>query len=124
MCTPFLNSLGIKMASGAASIVVSRAGSTLFEIAACGIPSILVPFTESHGGHSKKNAFTYAHAGACSVIEEANMTSNILNSEINRIVGDQKTSEQMARNAKAFHKSGAAATIAEELIKMALSHEA
>src|SRR3990167_2467862 len=120
----FLNPLAIKMAAGAATLIISRAGSTLFEIAAWGIPSILVPFTDSHGGHSKKNAFTYAHAGACSVIEEANMTGNILNSEIDRIVGDQKTSEQMARNAKAFHKSGAAATIADELIKMALSHEA
>ena len=38
----------------------------------------------------QKNAFNYARAGACSVIEEMNMTGNILFSEINRIVKDKK----------------------------------
>jgi UDP-N-acetylglucosamine--N-acetylmuramyl-(pentapeptide) pyrophosphoryl-undecaprenol N-acetylglucosamine transferase len=76
----FLNSLQIKMVAGAATLIISRAGSTLFEIASWGVPSILVPFTNSNANHSKKNAFSYARAGACSVIEEANMTANILSS--------------------------------------------
>ena len=35
----------------------------------------------------EKNAFSYAHTGACNVIEEMNMTANILSSEIERITG-------------------------------------
>ena len=119
----FLNPLQIKMAAGVATIIVSRAGSTLFEIASWGVPSILVPFKNSHGDHSRKNAFSYARVGACGVIEEANMTANILSSEIERITNDKIGYEQMAKNAKAFNKPGAAEKIARALVNIALSHE-
>lgn len=119
----FLNPFLMKMASGASTIVISRAGSTLFEIASWGIPSILIPFTNSNADHSKKNAFNYARAQACSVIEEINMTGNILLSEIERIIKDKKTYEIMANNAKNFNKAGAATKIARELVNIALSHE-
>ena len=113
----------MKMAAGASTIIISRAGSTLFEIASWGVPSILIPFTESNGDHAKKNAFAYARSGACSVIEEINMTSGILSSEIERITGDDATLDQMAKNARNFSKSGAAEKIARELVDIALSHE-
>jgi UDP-N-acetylglucosamine--N-acetylmuramyl-(pentapeptide) pyrophosphoryl-undecaprenol N-acetylglucosamine transferase len=119
----FLNVLQMKMAAGAATIIISRAGSTLFEIASWGIPSILVPFNNSNGDHSKKNAFSYARAGACSVIEENNMTANILCSEVERIIGDKTGYQVMAQNAKTFSHPGAAQKIARELVDIALSHE-
>ncbi|MFA6353853.1 MAG: UDP-N-acetylglucosamine--N-acetylmuramyl-(pentapeptide) pyrophosphoryl-undecaprenol N-acetylglucosamine transferase [Candidatus Paceibacterota bacterium] len=120
---PFLNSLQMKMAAGAATIVISRAGSTLFEIASWGIPSILVPFKNSNADHSRKNAFNYARAGACDVIEEANMTANILSSEIERITEDKVGYEKMVKNVKAFNKKGAAEKIAQVLVDIALSHD-
>jgi UDP-N-acetylglucosamine--N-acetylmuramyl-(pentapeptide) pyrophosphoryl-undecaprenol N-acetylglucosamine transferase len=119
----FLNSLQLKMVASAATIIVSRAGSTLFEIASWGVPSILVPFTKSNANHSKKNAFSYARSGACSVIEEPNMTANILISEIERILTDKTTYEIMKQSAKAFSKQGAAEKIARQLVDIALSHE-
>ena len=119
----FLNPLQMKMAAGAATLIISRAGSTLFEIASWGVPSILVPFTESNADHAKKNAFNYARAGACSVIEEMNMTANILCSEIDRIVGDKIIWDRMAESALAFNKPEAAEKIARELVDMALAHE-
>ncbi len=119
----FLNPLEIKNASGVASIIISRAGSTIFEIASWGIPSILIPFSESNSDHAKKNAFNYAYAGACSVIEEDNMTANILSSEIERILGDKEIAAAMSKNAKAFNKPDAAMKIARALVDMALSHE-
>ncbi len=123
LATPFLNPLQMKMASGAAEIIISRAGSTIFEIASWGVPSILIPFTNSNADHSKKNAFSYARAGACSVIEEGNVTANILSSEIERILSDKTIYGQMVQNAKAFSKPGAALKIARALVDMALSHE-
>ncbi|MFH1201017.1 MAG: UDP-N-acetylglucosamine--N-acetylmuramyl-(pentapeptide) pyrophosphoryl-undecaprenol N-acetylglucosamine transferase [bacterium] len=120
---PFLNPLQMKMVAGVATIIVSRAGSTLFEIASWGVPSILVPFKNSHADHSRKNAFSYARAGACGVIEEANMTANILSSEIERITNDKISYERMAQNAKAFNKSGAAEKIARAIVDIALGHE-
>src|SRR3990167_9064123 len=118
----FLNPLDLKMAVGAATIIISRAGSTIFQIAAWGVPSILVPFTESNADHAKKNAFAYARAGACSVIEEANMTANILSSEIERIIENETNWKQMSENAKAFNKPGAAMKIARAIVDLALSH--
>ncbi len=119
----FLNPLAMKMAAGVATIIVSRAGSTLFEIASWGVPSIVIPITTSNGDHQRKNAFSYAHVGACSVIEEMNMTANILSSEIERITEDKETLDRMTRNAKAFNKTDASSKIAREIVDMALSHE-
>lgn len=119
----YLNPLQMKMAAGAASIIISRAGSTIFQIASWGVPSILIPFKNSNADHSRKNAFSYARAGACSVIEEANMTANILCGEIERIIDDKQEYQSMAQNAKAFSQEGASDKIARELVDIALSHE-
>ncbi len=119
----FLNPLSMKMAAGVATIIVSRAGSSIFEIASWGVPSILVPITNTNLDHQKKNAFSYARAGACTVIEEANMTAGILSSEIERITGDKTELELMSKNAKSFHKPKAAEKIAQAIIDIALSHE-
>lgn len=119
----FLNNAQMKNAAGAASIIVSRAGSGLFEIATWGIPSILIPITNTNLDHQKKNAFNYARAGACSVIEEVNMTANILISEIERILSDKVVYDRMAKNAKSFNKENAAEVIAQELVNISLKHE-
>ncbi|MFA5937147.1 MAG: UDP-N-acetylglucosamine--N-acetylmuramyl-(pentapeptide) pyrophosphoryl-undecaprenol N-acetylglucosamine transferase [Candidatus Paceibacterota bacterium] len=119
----FLNPLAMKMASGVANVIVTRAGSSLFEIASWGIPSIVVPITTSNGDHQRKNAFSYAHTGACNVIEEANMTANILSSEIERIIEDKTIWDKMSKSAKAYNKPDAAIKIAQELVDIALSHE-
>ena len=119
----FLNPLALKMAAGVATIIISRAGSMLFEIASWGVPSILIPITNTNMDHQKKNAFNYARTGACSVIEEMNMTANILSSEIERITGDKTIYKTMAQNAKSFAKPDAAMKIARALCDIALSHE-
>lgn len=120
---PFLSPLGLKMASGVANVVVSRAGSALFEIASWGVPSVLIPITNTNLDHQKKNAFSYAHAGACAVIEEFNMTANILSSEVERITTDKELWDQMSKNAKAFSKTDASTKIARALVDMAMLHE-
>lgn len=120
---PFLNSLAMKNAAGAADLIVSRAGSTIFEIASWGIPSVIIPITNSNDDHQRKNAYNYAHTGACIVIEEANMTSHILYSEIDRIIENKVVSEKMKNATSIFGKKNSAEMIAEEIIKIALSHE-
>jgi len=42
----YLAPLSMKMSAGVASLVISRAGSTIFEIAQWGIPSIILPLTQ------------------------------------------------------------------------------
>jgi UDP-N-acetylglucosamine--N-acetylmuramyl-(pentapeptide) pyrophosphoryl-undecaprenol N-acetylglucosamine transferase len=123
MPMPYLNQLTKKMAAGVATLMISRAGSTLFEIASWGLPSIIIPITTSNGDHQRKNAFNYARAGACSVIGESNMTANILSSEVDRILDDKVGYERMVASAKAFGRHGASMKIARELVDIALSHE-
>jgi UDP-N-acetylglucosamine--N-acetylmuramyl-(pentapeptide) pyrophosphoryl-undecaprenol N-acetylglucosamine transferase len=119
----YLNPLALRMGAGVASVVVSRAGSTIFEVASWGVPSIIIPITNSNGDHQRTNAFSYARAGGCEVIEEKNLTPNILASEIERLSAEKEVREKMSESAKAFYKPEAARLIAEEILKIALSHE-
>ncbi|MBX4210467.1 UDP-N-acetylglucosamine--N-acetylmuramyl-(pentapeptide) pyrophosphoryl-undecaprenol N-acetylglucosamine transferase [Candidatus Parcubacteria bacterium] len=119
----YLNNLALRMSAGIASVVVSRAGSAIFEIAAWHIPSIIVPISDSNGDHQKQNAFAYARSGACVVIEEANLTGNILASEIQRLIENQKIRETMRAGTEKFFKIDSAEKIAKEIIKIALKHE-
>lgn len=123
----YLNNLQMQNAAGAADLVISRAGSSLFEIAGWGIPSIMIPLSQEKMGrnaiHQKKNAFTYARAGAATVIEEENLTANILVAEVERILSDRVTWHAMGKSAKEFYKPDAAGKIAREIVDIALSHE-
>ncbi len=119
---PSLNPLSMKMAAGAASLVISRAGSTIFEIAAWGLPSIIIPISESNNDHQKKNAFNYARHGAAEVIEENNLSTNILISEIKRFYDDPTRREKMEAAAKNFYVPDSAEKIAKVLLDIAISH--
>ncbi|PIQ67024.1 MAG: undecaprenyldiphospho-muramoylpentapeptide beta-N-acetylglucosaminyltransferase [Candidatus Zambryskibacteria bacterium CG_4_9_14_3_um_filter_40_16] len=119
----FMDTLTLRSAVGAADIIISRAGSTIFEIATWQVPSIIVPIGKSNGNHQVKNAFAYARSGAATVIEEENLTSNIIVAEIDRIVTNEEIKNKMVDSTKSFVKPEAAKVIAEELIKIGLKHE-
>lgn len=122
---PYLSDLETKMFGGACDVIVSRAGSTIFEIAAWGKPSIIIPGRGEvfHGDHQRKNAYHYARTGACTVIEEANLTSSVLKNEIDLILEHKDRYDTMAMHAQHFFKADAAHIIATEAIKIALEHE-
>lgn len=120
----YLNNLAMRMSAGIADIVISRAGSTsIFEISSWEKPSIIIPIPEDISHDQRKNAFAYAREGAASVLEQNNLTPHLLESEIDRILGDNKLQEQMIEGAKKFKRPNAARMIAEELVKVALEHE-
>lgn len=120
----YLNSLAMRMAAGAADLVVSRAGSgAIFEIAAWGKPSVIIPIPESISRDQRKNAFAYARAGATHVIEEVNLSPHVLVAEIHKIMDNSELRAEMAKNAKKFSRPEAANKIARALIDIALKHE-
>jgi len=118
---PYLNALNLRMAAGAADVVISRAGSTIFEIASWGRASIIIPIPEPTSHDQKTNAYSYARSGAAIVIEEKNMAPGILLAEIQRATTTEK--EKMQEAAKAFARRDSARLIAEELIAIGLQHE-
>ena len=118
----FLNNVQAKVFSGAVDIVVSRAGSSLFEIAAWGKPSIIIPYVYAHGDHQRKNAYHYARTGAAVVIEESNLTPSVLLGQIQQILESADLYSAMSAHAKAFFAPDAGRKIAIEALSIALSH--
>jgi UDP-N-acetylglucosamine--N-acetylmuramyl-(pentapeptide) pyrophosphoryl-undecaprenol N-acetylglucosamine transferase len=119
----YLNTLALKMAAGAASVVVSRGGSTVFEIACWGLPAIIIPITISNGDHQRKNAYSYARDGGAVVVEEANLSAEIIVNEIDRILSDKGLHTKMVDAAKKTASHNAGNVIAQELVRIALDHE-
>jgi len=120
--TPFLNSMSYKKAAGCANLIISRAGSTIFEIASWGIPSILIPITNSNGDHQRKNAYNYARTGACEVIEENNLSQAVFLAEVDKILSSKQKMVEMSKNALGFANHEAALKIAKEAMDIAISH--
>lgn len=120
----YLDDLAMRMAAGAASLVISRAGSGIFEIAAWGKPSILVPIPDEIVKDQTTNAFTYARSGAAIVIEQNNLSPTLLISEIDRIMGNSDLHARMSLAAQASSNADAARLIAQEILNIGLSHEA
>ena len=114
---PFLNENEIRHAYAVADLIVSRAGSgTIFEIAALGKPSILIPLPESAQNHQVENAYAYAATGAAIVLEEANMRPHFFLERILSIVSDRAETERMSSAALRFAKPNAARIIADYLL--------
>ncbi len=106
-----------------ASLIISRAGSTsIYEIAQHGKPSLLIPIPESISHDQRTNAFAYAHAGAALVLEEANLTQNLLSSEIDRIMKNPVILTEMALKAQAFAPQNGGRAIADMALKIASEH--
>lgn len=120
----YLDPLALRMSAGVANLVISRGGSTIFEIAAWGLPSIIIPISDTNGDHQRKNSFNYARSGGAIVIDENNLTPEVLLSEIKNILENQTKIEQMKKGALSFAKTDAAYKIAEQIIDIAESHEA
>ncbi|HEY1037521.1 MAG TPA: UDP-N-acetylglucosamine--N-acetylmuramyl-(pentapeptide) pyrophosphoryl-undecaprenol N-acetylglucosamine transferase [Candidatus Paceibacterota bacterium] len=119
----YLNNLAMRMSAGVASLIVSRGGSTIFEIALWGIPSVLIPITNSNGDHQRKNSYNYARESSAVVIEESNLSPEIILNEIERIMTGPKLAEKMRTGAKTFARADSANLIAQEILKIALRHE-
>lgn len=119
----YLHDLSMRMAAGAADIVISRAGSTIFEIAGWGIPSIIIPIEDSNLDHQRQNAFNYARYNAAVVIEESNLSTDIIINELDRILNNKDLYKKMSEGAKTFSRPSAARNIAEVVLSVVAEHE-
>ena len=119
---PFLKAGELRHAAGIADIVVARAGSMVFEIAAWQIPALLIPLPHAAQDHQRENAYQYARSGAAEVIEEANLKPNLLLAEIRQLIADNNRLQEMRVAAQKFARLDAADKIASELLKLGI-HE-
>ena len=114
----FLDENQMKAAYNIASLVVSRASSTnIFEIAALGKPSILIPLPTSASGHQLKNAQIYQETGACINLNPFNLTPDEFYQALINLMEDPAKLKKMAENAYNFSKPNAAQDIAKLILK-------
>jgi len=113
----------MRLAGSVADIIISRAGSTIFEIAIFGKPSILIPLPIAREDHQRENAYSYARTGAAIVIEEPNLRSGVLLSVITKLLEDRERRTVMSTACKEFAHPDAGEKIATALINIALRHD-
>lgn len=95
----YINDMDICMA--AADLVICRAGAiTLSEIQAMGKPAILIPSPNVAENHQYHNAMALVNAGAADIIEETDLSADIVKNKIDRLLLNSGKLEEYAKNAK------------------------
>jgi UDP-N-acetylglucosamine--N-acetylmuramyl-(pentapeptide) pyrophosphoryl-undecaprenol N-acetylglucosamine transferase len=109
----------MKNALAAADLIVSRAGSSIFEFAAFGKPSILIPLPEAAQNHQLMNAKAYEAAGACILMEEDDISVPGFVEKVSVTASDPDALMKLSEAAKNFAKPDAASKIAAKLLELA-----
>ena len=94
---PYYNNLASIMKD--AYLVISRAGaSTISEILALKIPSILVPSPYVANNHQYYNALDLVNMKVSEILEEKNLDPSIIQVMINELVYNEKKYNEMKKN--------------------------
>ncbi len=102
-----------------ADLVVCRAGATtLAELTVCRKPAILVPFPLAADNHQVQNARSLVDAGAAVMIEERDLTGELLAREIRAILGSPERRDRMSRAAGRLGSPAAAKEITDVCIEL------
>ena len=109
---PFIDDMAA--AYGWADLIICRAGAlTLAEVSAAGVATVLVPYPYAVDDHQTHNAGSLVKAGAAKLIQESDLSEQVLASEIQRIASDKNQLITMAEAARRHAKPEAANTIAD-----------
>jgi UDP-N-acetylglucosamine--N-acetylmuramyl-(pentapeptide) pyrophosphoryl-undecaprenol N-acetylglucosamine transferase len=116
---PFINKMNL--AYSACDLLLSRAGATtISELLALGIPSILVPSPNVAENHQYFNAKSLAENNAAILLEDKNMKKELADQVISAINNGERL-KQLRQNALLLAKPDAAEVIAKNAIKYALA---
>lgn len=99
-------------AVAAADLIVSRAGGSIFELAAIGRPAILVPYPHATADHQTKNARWLVDAGAAVLVPDAECTPERIGALVRELLDDPARRTAMADAARTVARPDAADTIA------------
>jgi UDP-N-acetylglucosamine--N-acetylmuramyl-(pentapeptide) pyrophosphoryl-undecaprenol N-acetylglucosamine transferase len=106
-------------ALAAADLAAARAGGSVFELAAAGLPSILAPYPHATGNHQAANARFMEEAGAAVVIPDAALDGPRLAREVGGLLAAPQRMAEMSNAARAVAKPDAAERVADELLALA-----
>ena len=104
-------------------LVVCRAGgTTLAELAAVGLPALLVPFPDATDDHQRRNAEVFAAAGAARMLDQREVSGRLddaLAVELADLLGDHSLRREMAQAMRCLAHPDAAWQVATMILDLA-----
>lgn len=107
------------IALAAADLSVCRAGGSIFELAAAGLPAVLVPYPHATADHQAKNAEWLVDGDAALMVRDEDLTGERLRSMIDELLNQPGRLEAMSQAALSLAKPDAADNIAAQIVEVA-----
>src|SRR6187397_301635 len=104
-------------ALAAADLAISRAGGTVWELAAAGTPAILVPYPHATADHQTSNAQHFARGGGAIVVDQSELSR--IPALVEELLADPARLARMHEAMLALAEPDAAEIVADELIALA-----
>lgn len=100
-------------------LLISRAGaSTISEILALKIPSILIPSPYVANNHQYYNALDLVNMGVAELIEEKNLTTDLIQVSINELVNNKDKYDELKKNLEKLNNKSSSTIIYESIKEM------
>ncbi len=112
---PFLDDFPLALA--AADAVVGRAGGSVAEVLARGVPSLLVPYPLAAGDHQTVNAKMVAAEGAALYVPDVQLDAGSLSAAVSRLL-DPEVNKTMREAALRLARPDAADRIADVVVNL------
>ncbi|MBQ1840805.1 MAG: UDP-N-acetylglucosamine--N-acetylmuramyl-(pentapeptide) pyrophosphoryl-undecaprenol N-acetylglucosamine transferase, partial [Atopobiaceae bacterium] len=111
---PYIDNMGEALA--AADLVLSRAGaSSIAEIAALAVPSMLVPYPFATADHQTTNARYLVDAGAAVMLADDAIDTPAFAQELLSLVDDAARRDEMRERARGLAQDQAASVLADQV---------
>lgn len=115
---PYISNMGQALA--AADLVLSRAGaSSIAEIAALAVPSLLVPYPHATADHQTTNARYLTDAGAAVLVPDDKIDEPVFSQELLGLLDDPARRDAMRAAARGLGQQSAAAALADQVERAA-----
>jgi UDP-N-acetylglucosamine--N-acetylmuramyl-(pentapeptide) pyrophosphoryl-undecaprenol N-acetylglucosamine transferase len=103
----------------AADLGVSRAGGTVWELAAAGLPALLVPYPYATGDHQRANAEHFAAAGGAVIVDDEALDGALLRARVDELRETPGQLREMRDGMLSCARPDAAGAVARELLRLA-----
>jgi UDP-N-acetylglucosamine--N-acetylmuramyl-(pentapeptide) pyrophosphoryl-undecaprenol N-acetylglucosamine transferase len=122
---PFIDELPQLMRES--QLAISRAGgTTLAELAASGLPAVVLPFPAATDDHQRQNAEVFATAGACRIVDEREVEGRLDNQLAQlaiELAGDHRQRVRMAQAMTALARPQATRRVARSIAALLQSKQ-